>query len=414
MADAAAGAGGAAADAPGGGADADVDALADDLEAELVSRDEEGKFLGQTRRRRRPKAPNFSIIEAIGVESTAGPSTSDGDGGSTPQSPTWLIRGPVRGWSNDGWRMSMLTTVRALSAMPRHEVYVRSAAHLVPGTYADEDDFLASVKHVAKAATRAGETWDTAGANSSYRGLAEGQELDDADVRLILRQAAGLVRRAAKRVADGYVALVKRRPAHNDLAHCAALQALLRQRSIAAVADYRRKGATAMRLRWRLLLRAIGAGKVALMRRMLELNHGDTARGTDRRASRVRLSWGSSQMRLLPTAAQLREERRRGFDDEDRIPHFFFRDGDGGSLSGGPTSRGPVPMASAGTAVLTGARSGFAATPTSTGSKRMRPAGMTPMTCRPTRTTGSTTTTTMWRRRGAMHPRRRTQRGSSS
>lgn len=29
-------------------------------------------------------------------------------------------------------------------------------------------------------------------------------------------------------------------------------------------------------------------------------------------------------MRLLPTAAQVREERRRGIDDENRIPHHFI------------------------------------------------------------------------------------------
>lgn len=218
----------------------------------------------------------------------------------------------------------MLTTVRTLPALPCHEVYVRLVVHLVPCTYADEDDFLASVKYVAQAATRAGETWDTAGANSSFRGLVEEQELDDADVRLILRQAANMVRRAAKRLADGYVALFERRPASGDRVHCAALQAVLRQRSIAAVADYRRKSAAAMRLRWRLLLWAIGAGKVMLMRRILELNHGDAARGAGRRASRVRRSWGSTQLRLLPTPAQLREERRHGFDDEDRAPHLFF------------------------------------------------------------------------------------------
>lgn len=320
--DAAVGAGDGAADAPGGGVDANVDDLADDLEAHLISRDEAGTFTGQTSRRRRPKEPRFTIIEAIDVESTSGTSTAGDEGGSTPQYRTWLIREPVRGWNEDGWRLSTLTTVRALPAMPCHEVYVRSTVHLVPGTDADEDGFLASVKHVAKAATRANETWDTTGANSSFRGLVDGQELDDADARLVLRQAAGIVRRAAKRVADGYVALVERSPAHKDRGHCASLQALPRQRSVAAVADYRRKGAAAMRFRWRLLLRAIGAGKVALMRRILELNR--EASGTGRRASRVRLSWGSTQMRLLPTPAQSREERRRGFDDEDRILHFFF------------------------------------------------------------------------------------------
>eukprot|EP00170_Pyropia_yezoensis_P003409 contig_14255_g3416 len=141
MADAAAGAGDGTADALGGGAEADVDALADDLEAQLVSRDEAGKLLGQTRRRRRLKEPKFSIIEAIGVESTSGSSTAGGDGGSIPLYRTYLICGPIRGWSDDGWWLSMLTTVRTLPALPCHEVYVQSVVHLVPGTYADDDDF---------------------------------------------------------------------------------------------------------------------------------------------------------------------------------------------------------------------------------------------------------------------------------
>lgn len=324
MADAAAGAGDGTADALGGGAEADVDALADDLEAQLVSRDEAGKLLGQTRRRRRLKEPKFSIIEAIGVESTSGSSTAGGDGGSIPLYRTYLICGPIRGWSDDGWWLSMLTTVRTLPALPCHEVYVQSVVHLVPGTYADDDDFC--VRQVRRPGSD--KVWRDVGhcrSEQLFRGLVEEQELDDADVRLILRQAANVVRRAAKRLADGYVALFGRRPASGDRVHCAALQVVLRQGSTAVVADYRRKSAAAMRLRWRLLLWAIGAGKVMLMRRILELNHGDAARGAGRRASRVRRSWGSTQMRLLPTPAQLREERRHGFDDEDRVPHLCFK-----------------------------------------------------------------------------------------
>lgn len=323
---AAAGAGNAAAAAPGGGSDedGDVDALADDLEAHLATRDADGRFLGLTRRRRRPQDPEFPIIEAINDESVPVSDSAGGDGVSAPQYRTWLIRGPVRGWNDDGWRISTLTTARALATMPLHEVYVRSAVHLVPGPYVDETDFLASVRFVAKAATKANVAWDTTGESSSFRGLVEGQELDDGDVRLVLQRAAAAVRAATRRLPAGYVALVGQRPAEDDRVFQGALRALLRQRSVRAVADFRRKGAAAMRLRWQLLLRSLGAGTVALMRRILELNHGDAALGPRRRASRVRLSWGSTQMRLLPTRAQLREELRRAFDAEDRVPHFFF------------------------------------------------------------------------------------------
>lgn len=261
---------------------------------------------------KRRLAPTRQVVKAGPRRNTA------------PQYRTWLIRGPVRGWNDDGWRLSMLTTVRALATMPRHEVYVRSAAHLVPGPYVDEDDFLASVKFVAKAATEANEAWDTTGASSSFRGLTDGQDLDDEDARLILCQAAVAVRAATRRPPAGYVALVERRPADDERVLHGALRALLRQRSVRAVAVFRLKGAAAMRLRWRMLLRSMGAGAVALVRRVLELNHEDASLGPGRRASRVRLSWGSTQVRLLPARAQLREERRRGFDAADRIPHFLF------------------------------------------------------------------------------------------
>lgn len=323
---AAAGAGNGAVAAPGGGSDedGDGDAFADDLVAHLATRDAEGRFLGHTRRRRRPQDPEFPIIEAIDDETTTVSDAAGGHGSSAPQYQAWLIRGPVRGWNDDGWRLSMLTTVRALATMPLHEVYVRSAVYLIPGPYVDEADFLASVRFVAKAATKANVAWDTTGESSSFRGLVEGQELDDEDVRLILQRAAAAVRAATRRLPAGYVALVGRRPADDDRVFQGALRALLRQRSVRAVADFRRKGAAAMRQRWRLLLRSLGAGTVALMRRILELNPSDAALGPQRRASRVRLSWGSTHMRLLPTRAQLREERRRGFDAEDRVPHFFF------------------------------------------------------------------------------------------
>lgn len=321
---------------PGGGgdADADVDALAEDLQAPLILRDDAGKFLSQLRRRRAPEAPSFRIIEEVDqADESAGPAgngdagpSTGGDGGTAPaaQYRTWLIRGPVRGWSDDGWRLSVLTTVRALAALPSHEVYARSMAWLVPGTYTDEADFLASVKFVVRAAVEGGETWDADGADSSFQGLVDGQDLDDDDVREVLRQASNNMRRAARRILEGHVALVGRRPAVSDPVHQAAVRALLRQRSIRAVADYRRKGAAAMRSRWRQLLRGMGAGTVALMRRVLELDHGDSGRSAGRRAHRVRLSWGSTQMRLLPTPAQMREDRRRAFDAEDRVPHHFF------------------------------------------------------------------------------------------
>lgn len=241
---------------------------------------------------------------------------------------TWLIRGPVRGWSDDGWRLSTLTFVRALASLPPHEVYVRSMGLLVPGTYVDNEDAFDSVRFVAMARTQENLSWGTTSPTSSYRGLTDGQDLEDDHIKIILRQAAAIMRSAGRRVSDGHVALVHRQSAVNDVVNKAAMKALLRQRSVQAVSHYRRRGAAAMRSRWHKLVQHVGAKAVAQMRHILELEKVDRTGQARRRSTRIRLSWGASQMHLLPTPAQLREERRRAFDDSDRIGHFFFtRDG---------------------------------------------------------------------------------------
>lgn len=63
---------------------------------------------------------------------------------------------------------------------------------------------------------------------------------------------------------------------------------------------------------------------VARVRRILELEPSGEDDGTNKRASRVRVRGRFSQLRLLPTAAQLREVRRVAFDDASRVRHFFL------------------------------------------------------------------------------------------
>lgn len=147
--------------------DADIVQLVDALQPPLELRDEDGQFLGSQRRRRQPEEPKFAIIEQQELSPTqcyeGGPEEMPQNcsaihrcashGG--VQCRTWLIRGPVRGWSDDGWRLSVLTTVRACATIPPHEVYARSMKLLVPGSYVDVEDAYNSVRYVAAARFRA-------------------------------------------------------------------------------------------------------------------------------------------------------------------------------------------------------------------------------------------------------------------
>lgn len=306
---------------PGGvGEDADIDCLVD----AILERDKDGKFFGEKRRIRRREVPTFVIIEPVDDPESG---SFDADGESAAQaSRTWRIRGPVRGYSDDGWRLSTVTIVRAHETMACEEVYVRSIGLLVPGTYVDAADAYTSVKLVAAAQAAAGLSWDTASPSSSFRGLVDGQKLNDGDVAMVLQQAYDSSGSAFQELSQGQVELVRRSPARRDRVHVRALQRLLRQRSRNAVADYREQGHDVMKPRWRKLLRGVGAGVVAMMRRILEFDDKH-APGTSARAQRTRVSRGSTQMHLLPTAAQLRAERRRDFDRPDRIALFFTRQG---------------------------------------------------------------------------------------
>lgn len=85
--------------------------------------------------------------------------------------------------------------------------------------------------------------------------------------------------------------------------------------------DYRKKGEVVLRAQWRALLSdGVSAGAVQRLRRVLELDE----RGDRSRATRVRLSWELSQMRLLPTKEQLRRERRLAIDAPDRVARFLL------------------------------------------------------------------------------------------
>lgn len=297
-------------------------------------RDDDGQYSTNSRRKRVQQEPQFPVIELDTLEPTqcyadgadvpnvcASPHLCSGHGGTRCK--IWRIRGPVRGYNDAGWRLSTVTIVRARASLPPHEVYVRSVRWLVPGTYVDMPDVYNSVRFVAKARTRANQSWEVTSPTSSYRGFADGQDLQDGDVAIILREAATLMRLAVNKVAEGHVVLIRRESSINDPVNVTKLRALLRRRADVAIEDYRRKGAIAMQQRWAQLLIGFGAGMVARVRRILELEPSGEDDGTNKRASRVRVRRRFSQLRLLPTAAQLREVRRVAFDDASRVRHFF-------------------------------------------------------------------------------------------
>lgn len=315
--------------------DEDVADIVQELQPLLDGRDAEGSFSGDVRRKRRREVPTFPIIELVEHETAACsqpnnytqatcpyPTTCTAHGGTPCR--TWLIRAPVLGWSDDGWRLSRITTVRACATLPAHEVYVRSIPWLAPGPYINTTDAYESVRYVAGQRSQADKAWDAASTKSSFRDHLHDFDLDDEDLQHILQKAAASVRRSSQSVKAGYVDVVSHRSAHNDRVCVASLRSLLRHRSRRAVADYRRKGGAIMRTRWRLLADRMGAGTVAAMRRILELEPKHPSKGTGKRATRIRVSWGASQMRLLPSRALLRQERRAAFDAEDRIKHFFW------------------------------------------------------------------------------------------
>lgn len=315
--------------------DDDVADIVQELQPLLDGRDAEGSFSGDARRKRRREVPTFPIIELVEHETAACsepsnhtpatcpcPITCTAHGGTPCR--TWLIRAPVLGWSDDGWRLSRVTTVRARATLPAHAVYVRSVPLLAPGPYINAVDAYESVRYVAGQRSPADKAWDAACPRSSFHTHLHDFDLDDEDLQQILQAAAASVRRSNQSINAGYVDVVSHRSAHNDRVCVASLRSLLRHRSRRAVADYRQKGGAIMRSRWRLLADRMGAGTVAAMRRILELDPKHPSKGTGKRATRIRVSWGASQMRLLPSRALLRQERRAAFDAEDRIKHFFW------------------------------------------------------------------------------------------
>lgn len=297
-----------------------------------LSRDERGAFISEERRRRRPQTPLFPIIEAMYLEPL---SCSPDAAKFAPnnclavrrcavhrgtQCRLWRVRGPVAGWSDDALRLSMIATVRAAAWLPLCEVYARVLPSISRGVYQVPADSHRSLRLVVEAHLSRGDPLDTSSSWSSFHVLNDGGKLTKARLTAVSKAAAGSIQKTRRRVDRGYVVVVEQVPPHRDAVHVAAMAALLRRRSVCAVARYRRKGAQMARSGWSQLHGAIGVGALSRVRRIVELQKPEGAS----RATRPLVAWGKSQIHLLPTPQQMRYERRVALDSPGRCQHFFW------------------------------------------------------------------------------------------
>lgn len=125
--------------------------------------------------------------------------------------------------------------------------------------------------------------------------------------------------RANKRLSEGHVAAVDRSNAQKDMVLRMASREVLRRRSVSAAIVYRDKGNELMSRRTASLLGSFGESTISRIRRHLELDDMLTGK----RALRLRVAWGLSQMRLMPSQEQLRQSRRDEFDAPGHIGHYL-------------------------------------------------------------------------------------------
>lgn len=286
-----------------------------------------GTFAGVQRTYRKQQAPNFAIIEAVLDEPAdcgqrqgcAATPRCAAHGGT--QCRRWLVRGPVLGWSDDAVRLTTNVTVRAAMWMPMAEVYVRALPHLVPSVYARSTVAYGSVRFVAGERTELAADSGVDPQQLSFRGFPVGDKLTDKDVKEVLKRATSSLLAAKGKLHRGHVPLVARRDARCDPVLKAAVRGVLRKRSIRAAAEYRDKGAALMRKRTAGLHGLLGAGAIGRVRRHLELQERASSGS---RATRLRVAWGLSQMRLLPSRRELQRIRREYIDAPGRVAHYFL------------------------------------------------------------------------------------------
>lgn len=295
----------------------------------LAERSSAGVFTGVLRNRRKMQAATFPIIEQALLEAAncgqlphcAAVPKCAAHGGAQCQ--RWRIRGPVLGRSDDAVGLTTNVTVCAAPWMSLAEVCVRAMPHLVPSVYARSTMAYNSVRLVAS--KRLENTAPTcAGAMAcSFRGLSVGAKLSDKDVKEILERSFSPVVAAKGKLPRGCVSVTERGDARYDPVLKSAVRAMLRKRCIRAATDYRDKGAALMRGRPAGSTGLRGAGSVGRVRRHLKLQDSSVPGS---RATRLRFTWGLSQMRLLPSRKQLQTLRREAVDTPGRVAHYLLTD----------------------------------------------------------------------------------------
>lgn len=300
-----------------------------------LQRDAIGTFTGGQRNCRKQEAPAFHVIQvALQEAADCGQSSSCA---STPccaahggtQCRQWLIRGPVLGWSDDAVHLMTTVTVRAALWLPAAEVYVRAMPHLVPVVYAHSTAAHNSVRFVASERTAPAYGADVDPTQCSFRGLAVGRKLLDKEVKEVIKRAAASLLAAKGKFPRGHMSLALSCDARGDVVLKSALRAVLRTRSIGAAKDFRNKGAALVGGRTADLHGLLGPGAVGRIRRHLELQD-KLVPGS--RATRLRVAWGLSKMRLLPAREQLQRHRREAIDAPGRVAHYFLTHSVLGSL----------------------------------------------------------------------------------
>eukprot|EP00170_Pyropia_yezoensis_P000336 contig_1987_g337 len=302
-----------------------VDPAGDQPPAELSAT---GVFTGVLRNRRKMQAPTFPITEpgllepaSCGELNCVTTPKCAAHGGA--QSQQWRIRGPVLGWSDDAVGLTTNVTVRAARGMPFAEVYVRAVPHLVPSVYARSTMAYNSLRFVASKRLESAAISGSGSMACSFRGFSVGAKLTDKDAKEILKRASSTVAAAKGKLPRGCVSVTERSDARGDPVLKSAMRAMSRKRSIRAATDYRDKGAALMRGRTAGLTGLLGAGAIGRVRRHLELQDSSVPGS---RATPLRVSWGLSQMRLLPSRKQLQTLRRESIDAPGRVAHYLLSD----------------------------------------------------------------------------------------
>lgn len=299
-------------------------------EAAPRRRDPQGSFISSLRLRRKRQEPSFRVIELIEEEPFACGAVDEGDVSSVrctsrfrcsahggTQCRQWHIRGPVAGFSDDAVCLHTTTKIRAAVNLPPHEVFARSVQYLVPGIYRVRRDMYNAVRFVVS--KLASDDIDVC-TGSSFHDVAQGDPLDDALIELILKRAATTAKRA-KKPAQGGLSLMGHDNAYSDTVYKSAVRGAMRHRSVQALQHFRRNGAREMRRR-AAGLNGVAAGSIARMRRLIELK--EPANNSGRRATRLKLSRGLSQMHVLPARLRLRKARKEAIDDPGRVAHYLF------------------------------------------------------------------------------------------